>query len=256
MMNRKQRYKYDMFVRVRDFGIANRERFPESSTGGVMFGQVTAAVAEIDEHLKRRILGQIEGRRVKPLTRATAFNYMKVIAKAARRVTRGEGVVNPFKMPPRRTLKAELATARVFIEEATPRSEAFIRLGLPSTFISDFTALVDELQAAVDTQISSKTVRGKAQAGIAAAFARGLEIIRDLEVVVEAATQDDPALAAAWHTARHIEGQHSSTSTPATPPAPAPAPPAPTPVVTADEAPQTTAATVGQEATDELRRAS
>jgi hypothetical protein len=214
-MKREQRYKYEMFVRVREFGIAHRERFPESSTGGVMFGQVTAAVAAIDEHLKHRILGRVEGRRVKPLTRAAAFDYMKAIAKAARRVTRDERVVNPFRMPPQRTLKAEISTARVFIEEASRRREAFIRLGLPSTFISDFTALVDELQSAVDTRLSSKTARGQAQAGIAAVLAQGLEVIRDLEVVVEMATRDDPAVAAAWHTARHIEGQGTSKPAPA-----------------------------------------
>jgi hypothetical protein len=260
-MNRDQRYKYEMFVRVRDFGTTNRERFPESSTGGVMFGQVTAAVAAIDEHLKQRILGRVEGRGVKPLTRAAAFDYMKAIAKAARRVTRDERVVNPFRMPPRRTLKVEIATARVFIEEAATRQDAFIRLGLPPTFISDFTALVNELQSAVDTRLSSKTARGQAQAGIAAALAQGLEVIRDLEVVVEMATRDDPALAAAWHTARHIEGQGTSATTPAKEPVPvveAPVVTPATPVVTAESVPPAGAERAATVPTSEevLRRAS
>jgi hypothetical protein len=237
-MNRVQRFKYEMFVRVRDFGTAHREPFPESSTGGVMFGQVTRAVAAIDEHLKNRILGRVEGRRIKPLTRAAAYDYMKAIAKAARRVTRDERVVNPFRMPPRRTLKVEISTARVFIKEAAARQEAFVRLGLPPAFISDFTALVDELQSAVDTQLSSKTARGQAQAGIAAVLAQGLEVIRDLEVVVEMATRDDVALAAAWHTARHIEGQRSSSAKPVKVPAPvavSPTTATPTAVVSAGE---------------------
>jgi hypothetical protein len=250
MMNREQRYKYEMFVRVRDFGIANREVFPEASVGGGMFGQVTAAVAEVDEHLERRILGRVEGRRIKPRTRAKVFDYMKAIAKAGQRVTREEDVVNPFRMPPRRTLKAVISTARVFIKEAAPRRDAFVRLGLPSTFISDFTALVDELQSAVDTRLSSKTARGEAQAGIAASLAKGLEVIRDLEVVVEMATRDDPALAAAWHTARHIEGQNTSSRVKA------PAPAVVTPVVTAGEAPQPAAAAAGAQEAGELRRAS
>ena len=48
-MTRDQRFKHEMFVRVSDFGTANRAAFPESSTGGNMFAQVSTAVAEIED---------------------------------------------------------------------------------------------------------------------------------------------------------------------------------------------------------------
>ena len=47
VMNRNQRFRYEMFVRVRSFGVANRDQFPESSTGGKALALVEAAVAAI-----------------------------------------------------------------------------------------------------------------------------------------------------------------------------------------------------------------
>ena len=47
-MKKTQRVRYEMFVRVRDFGIANVERFPQSSAGGLAFARVTAAVVITD----------------------------------------------------------------------------------------------------------------------------------------------------------------------------------------------------------------
>jgi hypothetical protein len=211
-MNRNQRYKHEMLVRVRDFGVAHSELFPESSPGGDKFAQVTAAVAAIDEHLKNRALGKAGARGVKPFTRATVFSYLKTLAKAARRITRTERDVNPFLLPRRRTLKVEVATARAFLEEAEKRQAQFVGIGLPPTFISDFRALVNELEQAVDTRLNSKTMRGHAQAGIAAAVRQGLEIVRDLDVIVEIAMRQNEVLAATWRTARRIEGLNPSSS--------------------------------------------
>ena len=50
-MTKSQKARHEMFVRVRDFGAAHTQLFPESSTGGKSFQQVTAAVAAIDAHL-------------------------------------------------------------------------------------------------------------------------------------------------------------------------------------------------------------
>ena len=211
-MTKTQKYKYEMLVRVRDYGMAHRDVFPESSSGGERFAQVTASVAEIDRHLKDRALGTAEARRVKATTRAAAVDYMKTIALAARRVTRSEGGQTPFRLPRRRSLKADISTARLFIDEATKRQDQFIEIGMPPTFISDFTALVDELQKAVDARLNSKTVRGQARTGIAVALARGFDLVKDLDVVVAMAARENPILAGAWESARRIEGQNRSSA--------------------------------------------
>ena len=89
-MTRLQRFKYQMFVRVRDFGTAHAALVPEGSKGGQALARVTSAVAEIEERLKNHVLGRAEARRVKAATRAAVFEYLKTIAAAARRVTQPE----------------------------------------------------------------------------------------------------------------------------------------------------------------------
>ena len=219
-MKKQQRFKYETFVRVRDYGTAHAALFPESSTGGQTFARVTAAVAAIDDHLKNRVVARAEARKVKTTTRAAVVDGMKTLALTARRVTRPEPGPSPFRMPTRRTVKVEIATARAFMAEAEKRQDQFLRFGLAPTFVSDFRALVDDLQRAVDVRLSSKTVRRQAQAGIETALAEGLESIRDLDAIVAIATRQDPVAYAAWQSARHIEGQGSASPGPEEEPAP------------------------------------
>lgn len=236
-MTRDQRFKYEMFVRVRDFGMAHTALFPEASKGGQAFARVLAAVAAIDEHMKNHVLGRAEARRIKAATRESVFEYLKIIAAAARRLTRPEPGVSPFLLPRRRRLSTELATARAFLEEAATRQAEFEQFGLPPTFISDFRALVTQLQQAADVRLSSKTVRRKALAGIKTALAQGLDAARDLDVIVAIATrQQDPTTFAAWTSARRIEGQGSgAVKPPVAPPAPEPVVPPVPPALPVDE---------------------
>ena len=209
-MKKLQRFKYEMFVRVRDFGTAHAALFPQATTGGKAFARVLAAAAAIDENLKDHVLGKAEARRVKATTREAVADRLRTIAAAARRLTRAESSFNPFVLPKRRSLAAQLSTARAFMQAAATRQPQFEQFGLPATFIGDFGAMVDELQLAVDVRLNSKTSRRKAQAGIATALADGLDAARDLDVIVSIATRHtDPATFAAWTAARRIEGQTS-----------------------------------------------
>lgn len=213
-MTRTQRYRYEMFVRVRDFGTAQASLFPESSKGGQTFARVAEAVAAIDEHLKDHVIGKAEAGRVKAATRDAVFEYMKTLAQTGRRVTKAEAGAHAFRLPVHRSLRAEIATARAFIEQAEARQHEFIQFGLPATFIADFRELVDKLQQASEVRLSSKTVRRQALAGVETTLREGLEAIRDLDALVAVATRQDPATFAAWTAARRIEGQSSTAPSP------------------------------------------
>ena len=241
-MKKVQRFKYEMFVRVRDFGTAHVALFPEGTVGGKAFGRVLGAAARFEEQLKDHVLGKGEARRIKAATRDAVYDHLKTIAAAARRFTRAESGVNPFVMPTRRNLAVVLSTARAFMQAAATRQAEFEKFGLPSTFIADFGDMVDRLQQAADVRLNAKTARSKAQAGINIALADGLDAVRDLDVVVAIATrQTDPATFAAWVTARRVEGQNRG-SVVVEPPVPGPVAAA-EPVVTMP-APPTPPATV------------
>lgn len=227
-MTRNQRYKYETFVRVRDYGTVHKDVFPESSTGGQKFAEMAVIVARIDALLESRALARAGAQRVKATTRARVRSAIKIVAHAARRAARLELGSHPFHLPRRRTLKAEISTARLFIAEAAKRQEQFARFGLPPTFIGDLTALVDALEQAVTVRLNSKTGRRLTQTGIQTELKRGSELIRDLDVEVAVAAQDDPPRLAAWRSARVMEGQSSAPTA------------APTPEATTASAPETT----------------
>ncbi len=232
-MTRSQQRKYETFVRVRDYGTTHKGMFPESSTAGQKFAEMTSTVAAIDALLESRALARAAAQRVKTTTRARVFNAIKIVAHAARRAARSESGANPFRIPRRRTLKAEISTARLFVAEAGRRQEQFAQFGLPATFTSNLSTQVDALEQAVNARLNSKHNRRLTQTGIQTELKRGSELIRDLDVEVAVAAQDDPARLAAWRSARLMEGLHvaaAATTTPAPEPAPVPetttAPPA------------------------------
>jgi hypothetical protein len=229
-MDKQQKHRYEMFVRVRDFGAANSALFPSSSTGGRAFARVTAAVAEIEGHLKNRVVARAEARKIKTTTRAAVASYMKAIAATGRRAARQDERAHAFRLPDMRSAEELIAAARVMADDARTREAEFVRLGLPATFISDFETLVNTLGQAVNTRMNSVHQRRWAQAGLASAFAQGLEDIRELDVVVPNALRDDTARLAQWQRARHIDGQSSSTRPHAAAALPAAVPPEPSSV--------------------------
>lgn len=221
-MKKVERFRYEMFVRVRDFGAEHAALFPEGTIGAKALARVVSAAARFEDQLKDHVLGRGEARRVKAATRDAVYDHLKTIAAAARRFSRAESGVNPFVMPTRRSLPVVLSTARAFMQQAAARQAEFEQYGLPSTFIADFGALVDRLQQAADVRLNAKTARSKAQAGIAQALADGLDAVRDLDVVVAIATRRaDPVTYAAWVTARRVEGQNRGSAA-EQPPAPKP----------------------------------
>lgn len=212
-MTKAQRLRYEMFVRVRNFGVANRDVFPESTAGGRTFAHVAEAVAAIEEFLARRTLARAEARKVKATTRTAVTRYMKAIASTGRRAAMGEWGTHPFRMPARKSTPVMLTTARLFLDEAERRQEKFIELGMPPTFLRDFQKLIDELALAVSLQHDSRGSRRKAQAGLDNTLSRGFAAILDLDVTVANALRDDPVRFAQWEGARRIDGQAPSSTT-------------------------------------------
>lgn len=242
-MTRKQRYRYEMLVRVNDFGTAHRALFPESSKGGRRFVQVAAAVAAVEDRLKKRDIARVEARRVKAATRAAVTAYMKTIRRTARRVTAPEKGMNTFFTPRSGSVTALVSAAKAYIDEARPREAEFVEFGLRPTFLSDFTALVDRLDSAVVVRNTGRSRRLSAQDGIEDALRSGAEALVDLDVLVPNAVTDDAVAHGYWRGARRIEGLGSSSSSSkavklsASPPAAAP------PDATTDEPPVVEVAT-------------
>lgn len=111
-MLRPQRLKYEMFVRVRNFGISARDVFPAESGAGKKFGQLTEQVKVIEQQLVRQGQARAEARKIKLDTRKAAMDLMKAVASAGRRAATAETLPHPFRLPRRRAATIVLASAR------------------------------------------------------------------------------------------------------------------------------------------------
>jgi hypothetical protein len=203
-MERTQRLKYEMFVRVRNFGTTNLDVFPEATPAGQKFAQLAAVVTTIEDQLVQRARARAEARKVKIATRRSVMDYMKALASTGRQAAEEESGAHPFRLPMRRAAAEVLTTARLFMEEAERRKEKFVELGMPPTFLTDFAAVVDGLEAAIGVQQDSRGARQKAQAGIESGLERGMKLVNQLDVTVANALRTDAVRLGQWHGARHM----------------------------------------------------
>lgn len=219
-MDKSQRVRYEMSARVRNFGLANSEVFPESSAAGQVFALVAAAVAAVEGFLTERETARAEARKVKAHTRGAVANYMKALAATGRRVARAETGTNPFRMPARKSAPVILAKARFFMGEAEKRKAQFIRLGMPENFVEEFRVLVGNLEHAVQSQQDGRASLRKTQAGIETALKQAHDAILDLDVIVANVLRADPVRLAHYEGARRIEGLASGEADPEPDPMP------------------------------------
>ena len=239
-MNRRQRLKHEMFGRVRNFGIANRDVFPEESAVGKKFGQLATVIASIEEQLVRRAQARAEARKVKGTTRQAAMRAIKALASTGRRAATDETAPHPFRLPRGRAATLVLSTARLFREEAERRKEEFLELGMPPAFLENFDRVVNDLADAVALQQDSRGTRGRADGAIEVGLDQGAGIIADLDVAVPNALGTDESRLAQWTNARRIDHPSSGRSKPATAVVDTPNTPAPVEATRKEEAPVAT----------------
>lgn len=222
-MTKSERVRYEMLLRVRDFGTSQRAVFPESSKGGKTFASVARAVAEIDAHATAKQLALHEGRRAKAAARAAVRRWMLTIARTARDLTRATPALElTLRMPVGSSEVAMLAAARTFLESATPLEAQLVELGLSATFLAEFKEATDTFEEQLGNRREGRGTVASSQAGIKSALADGMNAARTLDVIVTNTVGHDPVLFARWQRDRRlVDGRALSpavaTTTPASP---------------------------------------
>ncbi|MEO7189533.1 MAG: hypothetical protein ABI051_00605 [Vicinamibacterales bacterium] len=80
-MNRSERRRYEMLLRVRDFGRTHRQQFSQSSEAGKAFTVVDEATAQIEAHAKAKLLTKKEGRKERAAVRGAIEERLKLVAR-------------------------------------------------------------------------------------------------------------------------------------------------------------------------------
>ena len=148
-MNNSQLRRYEMLVRVRDFGDAHADLFVESSLVRQTFRTVTEAVEQLTAHTVAK-LSSVRGTPNKAMARAALTDHLAAIGHTARIIAANTpGLEEKFVLPDRPSDQVLLMTARVFAQDAEPIADRFIAHVMPQTFLADLAAAIGQFEQAM-----------------------------------------------------------------------------------------------------------
>ncbi len=216
-MTRMEMRRYAMLARVRDFGQAHRDLFPDSSVGGQAFATVAAAVTELSEHAVTKLSSAREGVRAMKDARHRLIDRLEAIARTARAIAADRpGFDDSFRLPRQYSNEALVTIARVFIQDAEATKDQFIAHGLADTFVAELQKLLGTFEQAARDREAGRSTRIAAHAGIEKALLAGLTAVRKLDVIVANQLQHDSAALAVWEGERRLDSGHRPKATAST----------------------------------------
>ena len=204
-MNAVQSRRYEMLVRVRDFGAAHADLFQESSLAKQTFAAVAEAVEQLNAHTVSK-LSALPGATPKAMARADLHDRLEAISQTARVIAeQTPDLEEKFVLPKVLSNQALLMTARVFAQDAEPIADRFIAHVMPKTFLADLGEAITRFEKATHEREAGKDERIAAKARIKVAVNSGLAAVRALDAMVGNRLRDDPATWAVWKRDRRVQ---------------------------------------------------
>lgn len=237
-MTKTDRIRYEMYLRVRDFGITHRETFPTASVGGQAFATIARVVDDIEAHAPARLLAAQQGRKTRTEARQAVRRWMQTIATTARHIRRTTPGLDSLEMPRSRSDATLLGAAEAFLTDTAPFRKELVAFGLPANFLTELRHAVSVFTDAQAKRRAGGAGLSSARAGIAAAFREGASAIRALDVVIPNTIGSNPVLMAAWRRDRRVvRGAAKGKANPVVLPTGAAQSPSAAPAVSVDTAP-------------------
>ena len=225
-MNSSEMRRFDMFTRVRDFGLTHASMFPAASLGGQSFAEINAVIEALNTQAVAQSSGlhsaqqSTEG---KAAVRDALHAEMEMMTRTARVMAIDTpGLDDKFRLPRSNAERAWLTAARTFHADALPLKDDFIAHEMPADFLVTLDALITDYEEALASGHQSTAKHVAASAAIDKGIERGMTAARKLDSIVRNKFHNDPATLAAWASARHIERVPHKPKKPTTPPPPPP----------------------------------
>lgn len=208
-MNDTENKRYQMFVRVKNFGISVVGDFAPTSVGGRLFALVEAIANEIESHTSSQVSGFGTARQ-ETVSRAQARADLRDTLEGINRTARAmadtvPGLDNKFRLPRNSNDQELLATARSFAMDVVPFSAQFVAHELPDDFIGDLDSDIAALENAIDRQSNAVGDHIAARAALDDAIGRGVDAVRKLGAIVKNKYGERPAVLAEWTSVSHTE---------------------------------------------------
>jgi hypothetical protein len=226
-MNDIERRRLEMFIRVREFGSTQATQFPLTSFAGEQLAIVSNAINQLEMHASAQVSGKStvrESTTSKAAARDELMQDLEAISRTARAMAiTMPGLDDKFRVPHNQSNQAVLAVARATAVDALPLKSEFIKRGMPTDFLEDLQADIDEMEQAITRKVQGKESHVTATAAIDAEIERGMNAVRELDPVMRNTFAANAATLAAWMSASRVERsprRNPHAATPPTPPTP------------------------------------
>jgi hypothetical protein len=219
-MTKRQRRKFEMFLKVRDFFNARAADFPADSIGGQLFAALLLIIQQLEQlgTDKISVTGDVaQFVDIKGDAKDLLYSLLQDISDmAATMAYEINGLEDKFRIPRNRSVQNLILTGRAFAADAGDYRADFTEYGLAPDFITQLTAATDALAAAYGETDESTQERVGTNAALVPLFKDGMVKVNRLQPIIRMKYRNNAANLSAWIYASHLERE----------PHPAPAPPA------------------------------
>lgn len=208
-MKDTERRRLEMFIRVREFGQTHAAQFPTTSFAGEQFATLNDVINALETHTSAQASGKgavKESSSSMAAARDELMRDLEALSRTARAMAMTTpGLADKFRVPHSQSNQTVLAVARAQFGDAQPLKAEFIKRGMPSDFLEDLQADIEEVEQSIVRKAQGSESRTAATAGIDEEIDRGMKAVRELDPIMRNTFADDPATLAAWLGASHVE---------------------------------------------------
>ncbi|MDT5156475.1 MAG: hypothetical protein QOC99_2110 [Acidobacteriota bacterium] len=209
-------------TRMQNFAVTVAAAFNNASLGGQKFAALNGLIAEIDQHSSKQALARGSAQTsttTKKELRAALRQLLKAIRDTAISLeSELTGISKSFRIPISNGDEGLVASARAFVEAATPLKARFISREMPATFLDDLTDLIQRFEESTNKFYLHRGEHTSATASLKKCLSQVITLRRELDPIVRNKFRDDPATLAMWESASHLE-RKTRKPAPTTPPA-------------------------------------
>ena len=206
-MNDNDRRRYEMLVRVNQFGIDNAADFTGIATA--KFTEVGTKVNEIETESADQAAGlgsAAQEHEVKDTARENLREQMSDISRTARSMEYDfDGISDLFRFARNSNDATLLAKGRAFHTESAAYEADFVAYGMPAGFRLALKNACDAFEASFSATASATAEHVAATADISAKVREGMIAVHILSGIVKNVYENDPGQLAAWISASHVE---------------------------------------------------
>jgi hypothetical protein len=204
-----ERFRFETFLRLKQYGIESSADFPASTKGGINFISLNEVIAELEAAGASQAGGKntaIQSYGSKGTNRENLFSILSQLARTSRSMAyEFAGIDDKFRLPRNVNDQELLAIARSSLTKAASHEQDFIAYEMPRLFMAELQEAVTAFENSLDETNSAVGTRVTATANMGEIVRRGMIIRRVLDGIIKNKYRDDAGKLAAWATASHIE---------------------------------------------------